>query len=703
MATHDYVIANGTGQAVRSDLNDALAAIVSNNSGSSEPATTYAYQWWADTTANVLKIRNSANNAWITLRELDGTLLMEDGSASAPGLSFASDTNTGFFSGGADKIGFATGGAERLEIGSSEVVFNDPSNDVDFRVESNGQTHMLFVDAGNDRVGIATTAPKDALHVSGNIRAAADAGGRFILEDANQGDSSTPFYLFASDSGNLTFTSANRNADGGTTGSSERARIDSSGRLLVGTSSSRGGFFNGSSGFDTLFQIEQPGYATASIVRNSNNTAAPNFILGKTRGTSNGATTVVSSGDVVGEISFQAADGAKLVPAASIEAEVDGTPGSSDMPGRLILATTADGASSPTEHLRIRADGTIWHTFSDSSTSTSAQNPPGLRIYNTDNTSGRLSGLSFAHGGAGTANAGIFHVTTNTATASTTCLGDLAFYMKASGSSTMSEAMRLDSSGRLGLGETSMDGLLVIKGDSNAASMPSIRLKDGTDTREAWISNASGDLVLVNGGNDNVPHCKITMFDGNIISFETANTERMRISDDGQVATHMSSTNGLILGSQGSAGTTYTLIKGKNSSSGINTGNDSFYVYSNGNVQNSNNSYGQISDVKLKENIVGANSQWDDIKAVQVRNFNFKEETNNPTHTQIGVVAQEIEAVSPGLVYEIPDRDDEGVDLGTVTKGVNYSVLYMKAVKALQEAMDRIETLETKVAALEAQ
>ena len=160
MATqHDYDIANGTGQAVRGDINSVLQAIVSNNSGTSEPATTFKYQWWADETNNVLKIRNSANNAWITLRELDGTLLMEDGSNSAPGLSFAPDTNTGFFKGGADKLNFATGGVERLEIGSSEVVFNEPSNDVDFRVESNGNTHMLFVDAGNDRVGIGESSP----------------------------------------------------------------------------------------------------------------------------------------------------------------------------------------------------------------------------------------------------------------------------------------------------------------------------------------------------------------------------------------------------------------------------------------------------------------------------------------------------------------------------------------------------------------
>ena len=71
MATHDYVIANGTGAAVRSDLNDALAAIVSNNSSATAPASTYSHQFWVDTTANELKQRNAANNAWITIGAID--------------------------------------------------------------------------------------------------------------------------------------------------------------------------------------------------------------------------------------------------------------------------------------------------------------------------------------------------------------------------------------------------------------------------------------------------------------------------------------------------------------------------------------------------------------------------------------------------------------------------------------------------------
>ena len=128
-----------------------------------------------------------------------------------------------------------------------------------------------------------------------------------------------------------------------------------------------------------------------------------------------------------------------------------------------------------------------------------------------------------------------------------------------------------------------------------------------------------------------------------------------------------------------------------------------FIVWSNGNVVNTNNSYGAISDVKLKENIVDASSQWDDIKALTVRKYSMKAD-NLDAPNRLGVIAQEVEAAGMGgLVFESPDIDpDTKEDLGTVTKQVNYSILYMKAVKALQEAMERIETLEAKVAALEA-
>lgn len=140
MATHDYVIANASGAAVRADLNNALAAIVSNNSNAAEPATTYAYMWWADTTNNLLKLRNSANDAWITLRELDGTLLIEDGSAATPGLAFADDTDTGVYRIGANQLGITTNGIERMRVRADGNIGVGGDGDASVRLWARGAT-----------------------------------------------------------------------------------------------------------------------------------------------------------------------------------------------------------------------------------------------------------------------------------------------------------------------------------------------------------------------------------------------------------------------------------------------------------------------------------------------------------------------------------------------------------------------------------
>jgi hypothetical protein len=310
---------------------------------------------------------------------------------------------------------------------------------------------------------------------------------------------------------------------------SERARIDSSGRLLVGTSSSYSAPVpESSTSAGSALQV----HGTSSNAANINVCAwsgatarSGSITLGRSSGSGGiGVHSIVSDTQTIGSISFVGSDGEKFVRSARIDAQVDGTPGTDDMPGRLVFSTTADGASSP--------------------------------------------------------------------------------------------------------------------------------------------------------------------------------TERMRIKQTGSISCYQTGSDALILRSSLAAGATHKLITALHSGTGVDSGGTaSFIVYTNGDVVNTNNSYGSISDIKLKENIVDARSQWDDLKALQVRNYNFRE---GQTHTQIGLVAQEVELVSPGLVGESPDRDADGNDLGTVTKSVNYSVLYMKAVKALQEAMERIETLEAKVAALEA-
>jgi hypothetical protein len=301
-------------------------------------------------------------------------------------------------------------------------------------------------------------------------------------------------------------------------GGVESARFDSSGRLLIGTNTSRNDFFNNTTTVAGGIQLELSADNNLNrfftFTSNNSDTGGPCLIFGKSRGTSANSKTVVQADDTIAQLSFNAADGSDMVPAAQIAAVIDGTPGANDMPGRLVFSTTADGASSPTERMRIKAVGTT-NTYGPSDT--------------------------------------------------------------------------------------------------------------------FWVATSE------------------------------------------------------------SSGTVHALFVGSNGASGINGGCVCIKILSNGNIQNTNNSYGALSDFKLKENIVDANSQWDDLKALQVRNYNFKE---GQTHTQIGLIAQEVELVSPGLVSESPDRDAEGNELGTTTKSVNYSVLYMKAVKALQEAMERIETLE---------
>ena len=87
MATHDYIIANQGFPAFRSDLNDVLTSIVSNNSSATEPATKYAYMMWYDTTTNIWKMRNADNDAWISLATFDqatNTVNFLDSTISSP-------------------------------------------------------------------------------------------------------------------------------------------------------------------------------------------------------------------------------------------------------------------------------------------------------------------------------------------------------------------------------------------------------------------------------------------------------------------------------------------------------------------------------------------------------------------------------------------------------------------------------------------
>ena len=154
------------------------------------------------------------------------------------------------------------------------------------------------------------------------------------------------------------------------------------------------------------------------------------------------------------------------------------------------------------------------------------------------------------------------------------------------------------------------------------------------------------------------------------------------------------------------------------------------FIYSDGDMYNHDGTFAQISDERIKDNVTDANSQWNDIKAMRFVNYQRKDDIRqygkDKAKVQLGLLSQELEKVSPNLVRDVApnagdilsssefgtlyeDGDDIPSDkaVGDVkevkdnVKGIAYSILYMKSVKALQEAMTRIETLEAKVATLE--
>lgn len=291
------------------------------------------------------------------------------------------------------------------------------------------------------------------------------------------------------------------------------------------------------------------------------------------------------------------------------------------------------------------------------------------------------------------------------------------------------EAMRIDASQNLFCGGTTGSSRLNLQTATNSS----------TDSNYITLYNAGENVGHINWINGNGDLARITgtktgtgaSANDGILTFSTATdavlTERGRFTAGGYFKA--SNDGGYIdatasyheLRSTGNDAT--VVIANTNASlttAGVtfvraarNTTNNTFYaityynagadlyrfrVADSGDCTNTNGTYAAFSDIKLKQDIVDAASQWDDIKNLRVRKYRLKSDLTGPM--QLGLVAQEAETVSPGLIDEHADRDAEGNDLGTTTKSVKYSILYMKAVKALQEAMARIESLEADVAAL---
>jgi len=287
------------------------------------------------------------------------------GTLQAPSVSFLNDSDTGIFCPqGGNSLAIATGGQYAITCTSTQAV------------------------------GIKTANPQKALHVAGPTRVGADDATDAFLEIGEGATGNRTSYIdIVADTtytdyglriirnntganatselkhrgtGALNFTTQEAAPIEFYTTNSPRVAIDSSGRLLVGTTSARTDYFNNS--LTAMLQVEginssgAVDRACVSIVNNNNATLieSPVLILGRSNGATVNSKTIVSNGTRCGYITFQGADGSDLIDAANITGEIDGAPAANVMPGRLVFSTNSGTANaSPTERMRIDSTGVV--------------------------------------------------------------------------------------------------------------------------------------------------------------------------------------------------------------------------------------------------------------------------------------------------------------------------------------------------------
>ena len=598
-------------------------------------------------------------------------------------------------------------------------------------------------------------------------------------------------------------------------------RVDSNGRLLVGTSSAR--VIDGATQLLQVEAADGSGTGRMAIGTNNNDNATGGGIyLFRSRGGTLGSNTIVQDNDDLGSIYFHGADGTDITSrAAQIRCEVDGTPGANDMPGRLVFSTTADGASSITERMRINSSGST--KFTPSSSSATLQIEPGtvnsdsIRLQSGGTTStyleyrgylghawfvdttermridssGRLVIGQTSSPNAGSGQYAKLASVGNTAlatgdgrimlargkTAATMSNGNdvggveftdntgasfaavraqvngtpggvngnpgaLLFCTEEVGSDNgAAEKMRIDSSGRVLIGTTfagqgSADDLTV--GDTSGHHGITIR-SSSTSTGNIFFSDTNNSDSASYSGFIQYYHTNSKMYFGN----NTASRMLLggygffHASNISDFSGDLSNTNSFhSLASNISQWTTQ--IKNTNNSPyGLyvyhlqtlnNSGNNFIYcgdslkrftVMSNGGIENFSGNNSNLCDEREKKNIVSLDTKWDKVKSWELKKFHYKEDADTDD-LRYGVIAQQVETVCPEVLTEWEKQSAAEAELdedGNVVtpareqimrKGVKEQQMMWMAIKALQEAQARIETLETanadlvaRVAALE--
>jgi len=534
--------------------------------------------------------------------------------------------------------------ASNQSFGDGNIFFNGGNGSAEFagnvgigktssgnklEIEGQGDTKVVIdarTDASNGSLATLELWSKNGSGTNNFGQIEYDGNGSFIIGSAGSGGGSVP----------ITFRHGN----------TERARIDTSGRLLVGTTSASTLRTN------IIPKIQTEATAATengiSLFTNVNASTGPFLIFGKSRGTTAGSNTVVQNNDALATLLFIGADGTdRASMGASIGAAVDGTPGANDMPGRLVFSTTADGSSSPTERMRIDSSGNVG--IGTAAPSPNVGNGATLHIRGASTT----SELRLTRGNGTDASI--------TAGSSSGGLGILSsehigFYTNGS-----NERLRIDSSGRLLVGTTTVVNSTDVASFKQAGnSTIGVQTSTNTDNTGAYLFAKSSDSsqvaqigVLRKNNNNMCGFIRLDEEDGLHQFFWADNSGKFRISSN---SSHVGTTNGTIVGTQ-------------------------------------------TSDERLKN--VGANVAYGlaEIKQLQPKQYNL---IADPTVNKIGFIAQEVESIIPEAVFDTQEELD-GHQEGDRTKlGMEYVQLIPVLVNAIKELSTEVDTLKTKVAALEA-
>ena len=221
---------------------------------------------------------------------------------------------------------------DQITITDTAVIINEDGADVDFRVEGSSEANLLFVNAGDDAVGIGTNTPNEKLVVSGN----ASVTGAIQIT-SNTSAPSAGAFIFRPASNEL----------GIGTNSGERIRVNSSGFVGIGTTSP-----------DTHLEVSKASADAEVLISAYHNTEATAPILRLRKADNSEASpAAVDDNAVLGVVDFLGHDGTNFERGAKIEARVDGTSGNNDLPTELTFWTTPDGSNTCAERLAIKPDG----------------------------------------------------------------------------------------------------------------------------------------------------------------------------------------------------------------------------------------------------------------------------------------------------------------------------------------------------------